>query len=75
MNGLWSQYQGLMTQRMEVLQQAAAELSSDTLTIELRNSAKLEAHKLAGVLGMFEQEIGTQIAREIEQILAKEGIY
>ncbi|MFN6463557.1 MAG: response regulator [Nostoc sp. DedVER02] len=73
MNGLWSQYQGLMTQRMEVLQQAAAELSSDTLTIELRNSAEREAHKLAGVLGMFEQEIGTQIAREIEQILAKEG--
>ncbi|ACC83377.1 response regulator [Nostoc punctiforme] len=73
MNGLWSQYQGLMTQRMEVLQQAAAELSSGTLTIKLRNSAEREAHKLAGVLGMFEQETGTQIARKIEQILAKDG--
>ncbi|MHC0061307.1 response regulator [Nostoc sp. UIC 10890] len=73
MSGLWSQYQGLMTQRMEVLQQAAVELSSGTLTIELRKSAEREAHKLAGVLGMFEQEAGTQIAREIEQILDKDG--
>ncbi|WP_341530346.1 response regulator [Nostoc sp. UHCC 0302] len=73
MSGLWSQYQGLMTQRMEVLQQAATELSSGTLTIELRESAGREAHKLAGVLGMFEQEAGTQIAREIEQILDKDG--
>ncbi|MEH1939148.1 MAG: response regulator [Nostoc sp.] len=73
MSGLWSQYQGLMTQRMEVLQQAATELSSGTLTIGLRESAGREAHKLAGVLGMFEQEAGTQIAREIEQILDKDG--
>ncbi len=73
MSGLWSQYQGLMIQRMEVLQQAATELSSGTLTIELRKSAGREAHKLAGVLGMFEQEAGTQIAREIEQIIDKDG--
>ncbi len=72
MGGLWIQYQGLMTQRMEVLQQVATALSSDTLTIELRKSAEREAHKLAGVLGMFEQETGTQIAREIEQILDKD---
>jgi diguanylate cyclase (GGDEF)-like protein len=73
MSGLWRQYQGLMTQRMEILQQAATELSSGTLTIGLRESAGREAHKLAGVLGMFEQETGTQIAREIEQILDKDG--
>ena len=73
MSGLWSQYQGLMIQRMEVLQQAAAALANETLTMELRQSAEREAHKLAGVLGMFEQETGTQIAREIEQILDKDG--
>ncbi|MFN6565622.1 response regulator [Dendronalium sp. ChiSLP03b] len=73
MSGLWSQYQGLMTQRMEVVEQAAAAISSKTLTQELRQSAEREAHKLAGVLGMFEQETGTQIAREIEQILGKDG--
>ena len=73
MSGLWSQYQGLMTQRMEVLRQAAAALANETLTMELRQSAEREAHKLAGVLGMFEQETGTRIAREIEQILDKDG--
>ncbi|OUL25495.1 multi-component transcriptional regulator [Nostoc sp. T09] len=72
MSGLWSQYEGLMLQRIAVLQQAAAALSSN-LTQELRQSAEKEAHKLAGVLGMFEQETGTQIAREIEQILSKDG--
>ncbi|OUL28312.1 multi-component transcriptional regulator [Nostoc sp. RF31YmG] len=72
MSGLWNQYQGLMQQRMLVLQQAAAALSSN-LTQELRQSAQKEAHKLAGVLGMFEQETGTQIAREIERILSKDG--
>ncbi|MDZ8055396.1 MAG: response regulator [Aulosira sp. ZfuVER01] len=72
MSKLWHQYAGLMQQRMAVLQQAAAALSSN-LTQELRQAAEKEAHKLAGVLGMFEQETGTQIAREIEQILSKDG--
>ncbi|BAY08506.1 response regulator [Calothrix sp. NIES-2098] len=70
MRGLWHQYEGLMQQRITVLQQAATALSSN-LTQELRQSAEKEAHKLAGVLGMFEQDTGTQIAREIEQTLSK----
>ncbi|MCC5643620.1 response regulator [Nostoc sp. CHAB 5824] len=73
MGGLWKQYQGLMVQRVTVLQQLAAAVSSKTLTKELQQSAEREAHKLAGVLGMFEQDNGTQIAREIEQILGKDG--
>ncbi|BAY89567.1 MULTISPECIES: response regulator [unclassified Tolypothrix] len=70
MSKLWHQYEGLMQQRMAVLQAAAAALSGE-LSLELRQSAEKEAHKLAGVLGMFELETGTQIAREIEQILGK----
>ncbi|MEH1921963.1 response regulator [Nostoc sp.] len=73
MGGLWQQYQGLMVQRLTVLQELAAALSRKTLTKELRQSAEREAHKLAGVLGMFEQDNGTQIARKIEQILGKDG--
>ncbi|MDZ8183858.1 MAG: response regulator [Nostoc sp. ChiSLP02] len=73
MGGLWKQYEGLMLQRLGVLEQLAAGLSNKTLTQELRKSAEREAHKLAGVLGMFEQDNGTQIAREIEQILGKDG--
>ncbi|PHM08563.1 response regulator [Nostoc sp. 'Peltigera malacea cyanobiont' DB3992] len=73
MGGLWKQYEGLMVQRLTVLQELAAALSGKTLTQELRKSAEREAHKLAGVLGMFEQDNGTQMAREIEQILGKDG--
>lgn len=73
MGGLWKQYEGLMVQRLAVLEELAAALSNKTLTQELRKSAEREAHKLAGVLGMFEQDNGTQMAREIEQILGKDG--
>ncbi|MBN3879197.1 MULTISPECIES: response regulator [unclassified Nostoc] len=73
MGGLWKQYEKLMVQRLAVLEELAAALSNKTLTQELRKSAEREAHKLAGVLGMFEQDNGTQLAREIEQILGKDG--
>jgi diguanylate cyclase (GGDEF)-like protein len=68
---LWSQYQGLMRQRLAVLQQTAAALASSQLTPDLHQAAEQAAHKLAGVLGMFEQETGTEIARQIEQILSQ----
>ncbi|MFN6481194.1 response regulator [Nostoc sp. DedQUE07] len=73
MGGLWKQYQGLMVQRLTVLQELATALSGKTLTQELRKSGEREAHKLAGVLGMFEQDNGTLLARQIEQILGKDG--
>ncbi|MDZ8236699.1 MAG: response regulator [Nostoc sp. ChiQUE01a] len=73
MGGLWKQYEGLMVQRLAVLEELAVALSHNTLTQELRKSSEREAHKLAGVLGMFEQDNGTQIAREIEEILGKDG--
>ncbi|WP_445627496.1 response regulator [Nostoc sp. DSM 114167] len=73
MGGLWKQYEGLMVQRLAVLEELAAALSKETLTQELRKSGEREAHKLAGVLGMFEQDNGTLLAREIEQILGKDG--
>ncbi|BAY63049.1 multi-component transcriptional regulator [Calothrix brevissima NIES-22] len=73
MTGLWNKYQGLIMQRLEVIQQAATAIQTANLTSELRQSAVQAAHKLAGVLGMFELEIGTQISREIEKILNGEG--
>ncbi|MDZ8065437.1 MAG: response regulator [Nostoc sp. DedQUE08] len=73
MGGLWKQYEGLMVQRLAVLEELAAALSKETLTGELRKSGEREAHKLAGVLGMFEQDNGTLLARQIEQILGKDG--
>jgi len=74
MGGLWKQYEGLMMQRLAVLEELATALAHKSMpNAQLYKSAEREAHKLAGVLGMFEQDNGTQIAREIEQILGKDG--
>lgn len=67
--GLWEQYQGLMAQRLEALQKAAIAIQSHQLTEEVRQEAGKAAHKLAGVLGMFEKDEGTVLAREMEQVL------
>ncbi|MBW4445207.1 MAG: response regulator [Plectolyngbya sp. WJT66-NPBG17] len=61
---LWEQYRGLMEERFAVLQQAA---HTYPLSIELRSAAESAAHKLAGVLGMFDRDEGTQIARQLEK--------
>ncbi|MBP5972523.1 response regulator [Brasilonema sp. CT11] len=72
MDKLWQQYQGLMTERLEALQIAATAVQTKTLTQELRENARQAAHKLAGVLGMFDREAGTILARQIEEILLED---
>ncbi|MEM6400258.1 MAG: response regulator [Cyanobacteria bacterium P01_D01_bin.116] len=69
---MWQQYQDVMLQRMSILQTAATAFKSGNLTEELQKSASKEAHKLAGVLGMFGRDAGTQLAREIEELLAQD---
>jgi diguanylate cyclase (GGDEF)-like protein len=69
MTGLWGKYQGLMTERIEALNQAVAAIEADTLTAELLAAATTAAHKLAGVLGMFELDDGSDLARELENVL------
>lgn len=74
MAGMWQKYQGLMAERLEVLQTAATAIKTGNIADELRLAASKEAHKLAGVLGMFEWEAGTKIAKEIEQILESDRL-
>ena len=69
MAGLWDKYQGLMTQRVNALTQAADAIPAGHLTPELQAEATKAAHKLAGVLGMFELDDGSDRAREIEKLL------
>ncbi len=69
---LLNQYQDLMTERLSLLQQAVQALETGKLPLSLRQSAEQAAHKLAGVLGMFDLDEGTKIARKIEDILEGE---
>lgn len=68
---MWLQYQDVMMQRMKVLHTAGSAIAKGQFSEELRNSAEKEAHKLAGVLGMFGRESGTKLARDIEELLEK----
>ncbi|MGG6240490.1 response regulator [Nodosilinea sp. AN01ver1] len=69
MQGLWSKYQNVMTQRLAVLNQAATAIQTNALTSDLQAEAAQAAHKLAGVLGMFDRDEGTTLARQLETLL------
>jgi diguanylate cyclase (GGDEF)-like protein len=69
MDEMWQRYQGLTLERLESLQAAVNAIDNKTLSPELHKSAERAAHKLAGVLGMFDKEDGTRIARQLEELL------
>ena len=69
MEQMWQQYQDLMAERMKVLQTAVLALEKGELSSDLQQSAEKSAHKLAGVLGMFDRQVGTTLAREIETLI------
>ena len=66
---MWLKYQDKMIERMTVLQNAVASLKEAKLSPDSQQNAETAAHKLAGVLGMFSRDRGTEIAREIETLL------
>lgn len=55
MEQMWQQYRGLMGERIKVWQTAVLALDKGDLTPELHESVAKAAHKLAGVLGMFDR--------------------
>lgn len=63
---LWRRNRPVIEERLAVLDRA---LGSDPLSDGLRAAALDVAHKLSGSLGMFGFERGTEIARELEQLL------
>ncbi|HEY9739196.1 MAG TPA: response regulator [Coleofasciculaceae cyanobacterium] len=58
--------------QVEVLEQAAQALLEGRLTIELQRKALQEAHRLAGSMGIFGFAKGSELARQIEQLLDTE---
>ena len=66
---MWLKYQHKMRDRLEILQNAVSNQIESQLTLELKQNAERAAHKLAGVLGMFDRNTETEIARKIETLL------
>jgi HPt (histidine-containing phosphotransfer) domain-containing protein len=63
---LWTRFLPELRERVAALESAAQSLSVHALTAEDREAAHAAAHKLAGVLGTFSLERGTELARELE---------
>ncbi|MFB2894502.1 response regulator [Aerosakkonemataceae cyanobacterium BLCC-F50] len=71
---VWDNFKESLSSRMMLFEQAIAQLSAGTLDLELRLSAKAEAHRLIGSLGSFGLPKGSEVAREIEQLLRLESL-
>ena len=69
MEQMWLKHQAKMCDRLQVLLEAVSAVKQANLSTELHHNAERAAHKLAGVLGMFSRDSGTNIAREIETLL------
>ena len=71
---MWLKYQKKMSERLQTLQEAVSQVKQANLSPEVQHNAEKAAHKLAGVLGMFDRETGTDIAREIETLLQEHPV-
>lgn len=67
--GVWDRFKERISEQISVLEQAQVALLQKTLSAELRQQARQEAHTLAGSLGTFGFGKGSQLARKIEHTL------
>ncbi|MEB3190812.1 MAG: response regulator [Snowella sp.] len=70
---LLKRFQGVFEERLVILEQAQNQLWAGSLGIELQQSARQEAHKLAGALGSFGYPEGSKLARSLEYLLMQES--
>jgi HPt (histidine-containing phosphotransfer) domain-containing protein len=68
---MWAKFLPEIDARLKILEEAAA---ANPLSQELQAAAHAAAHKLAGSLGMFGLQRGTELARQAELALAEDPI-
>ena len=65
----WRKYQGVMQERVAVLEQAAIAIQQGELAPDLRHTSQMSAHKLVGALGSFGIPQGSTLAQQLEKLL------
>lgn len=70
----WNKFKENLASQMVVFDLAIVQIWIGSLDRELRNSAQAEAHRLIGSLGSFGFPKGSQVARQIEQLLGLESL-
>ncbi|MEZ2320454.1 MAG: response regulator [Microcoleus sp.] len=68
-------FQANFTEKMEIFEQAIANLNTGTLDNEIRQQAQAQAHKLVGSLGTLGIPKGSEIARKLEDLFKTENIF
>jgi HPt (histidine-containing phosphotransfer) domain-containing protein len=63
---MWASHRPQILERVAVLEAAASAVIAKKLTASECAAAHAAAHKLAGTLGMFNLERGTNLSRELE---------
>ena len=71
--GLWEKNLPVQRERLLQLEAATKAAREGVLSTDDRKAAGSTAHKLAGSLGMFGYPQGTDLARELEQMLDHES--
>jgi len=70
---MWARHRSQILERVAILEGAASAVTAKTLTEAKREAAQAAAHKLAGTLGMFNLNRGTDLARELELAYSSES--
>ena len=70
---LWHKHLPLMQSRIEMIRKGLDALRADQLGENLRTQAARSAHHLAGSLGTFGLQSGSDAATEIEKMLSRES--
>jgi HPt (histidine-containing phosphotransfer) domain-containing protein len=70
---MWARHRSQILERVAVLEAAASAVTAKSLTEAEREAAQAAAHKLAGTLGMFNLNRGTDLARELDQAYSSES--
>jgi HPt (histidine-containing phosphotransfer) domain-containing protein len=73
LDDLWDKFLPQMQSRIETIQLAIEALQQNRLNHEIRLAAKEAAHKLAGSLGTFGLQKGSDAAAEIQKLLSENG--
>lgn len=69
LEAVWTKSRPQLMQRIATLQEAAHSLAEGALAAGLRRAAEADAHRLTGSLGTFGSPEGSDLARQIEQLL------
>ena len=65
----WQKYQGVMQERVAVLERAAIALEQGQLDSDLHQTSQMTAHKLVGALGSFGFPTGSTLAQQLATLL------